>query len=412
MTSRRHRLDLFIGFLVLGVMLQTASAGARSRAPKARAQAEAPQPTGKDITVFGGMAAPFFLDAKSALLVDAKTGTQLYAFNEHVPMQPASLSKLMTFYLTLEALQTGRIKLDTPVLISEEAWRLSMDASVSRMFLRVGESVSIQELLYGLMVSSGNDAAVALSEHLSGSQDAFTQKMNEKAKELGLVETHFGNPDGLPVSGQYTTASDMAILARSILDRFPEALAYTGTREYTFQKIKQPNFNSLLFHDKRVDGLKTGHVSEAGYHLVATAQEGEMRLVSAVLGAPNAEKRRIESGKLLAWGFRTFGTVSVDWPKDIPETLPVYGGDAGQVPIALMAPLRVTILKGQEKKIEVTATFPSDYLVAPVAKDAAVGELTVTSEGNVLASVPITAQGAVGPGGFFKRLIDRIRLAF
>lgn len=416
MISRKHWFEVFLGLLIFCVLLQAgaAYAAARPRGAQSRARhAETPSVEApKNITMFGTLSAPFFLDARAVLLVDAKTGALLYAYNEHEPMQPASLAKLMTFYLALEALQAGRIKLDTLVTISEQAWRLSMDSSVSRMFLRVGQTVSVKDLLYGLMVSSGNDAAVALAEHLSGSPDAFTEKMNEKAKELGLSESHFANPDGLPVPGEYTTASDMAILARAILDRFPDSVTYTGTKEYTFQKIKQPNFNSLLFHDARVDGLKTGHVEEAGYHLVATAHEGEMRLISAVLGTPNAEKRRMESGKLLAWGFRTFATVSLDWHKDVPETLPVYGGDAGQVAIAPLVAPRVTVLKGQEGKLGVTAAFPSKYLFAPVAKDATVGELTVTSDGNGLASIPIKAQAAVGPGGFFKRMIDRIRLAF
>jgi serine-type D-Ala-D-Ala carboxypeptidase (penicillin-binding protein 5/6) len=416
MMSRKHRLVLFLVLLVLCVLLQAASAFAapRPRGGQGRARQAEPPPVAvvKNITMFGSLSAPFFLDAKAALLMDGKTGTLLYAYNEHEPMQPASLAKLMTFYLALEALHVGRTKLNTQVVISERAWRLSMDTSVSRMFLQVGQSVSVQDLLYGLMVSSGNDAAVALAEHLGGSPEAFTEKINEKAKELGLTESHFGNPDGLPVPGQYTTASDMANLARVILDRFPDSVTYTGLKQFTFQKIKQPNFNSLLFHDARVDGLKTGHVVEAGYHLVATAREGEMRLVSAVLGAPTAEKRRMESKKLLDWAFRTFSTVSLDWRKDVPETLPVYGGDADQVPVAPDSAPRATVLKGQEGKLSLTASFPSKHLVAPVAIGTTVGDLTVTSGGNTLASIPIKAQAAVGPGGLFKRLIDRIRLAF
>ena len=414
MISRRHWFELFLGLLLFCILLQAVSAfaAARTRGAQARArQAETPPAaTPKNITMFGSLSSPFFLDAKAALLIDGKTGALLYAFNEHEQMQPASLAKLVTFYLALEALQTGRMKLDTPVIISEQVWRLSMDSGVSRMFLRVGQSVSIQDLLYGLMVSSGNDAAVALAEHLSGSPGGFTEKMNEKAKELGLTESHFGNPDGLPVPGQYTTASDMAILARAILERFPDAVTYTGAKEFIFQKIKQPNFNSLLFHDARVDGLKTGHVKEAGYHLVATAREGETRLIAAVLGTPNAEKRRMETAKLLAWGFRTFSTVSLDWSKEVPETLPVYGGDAGQLPVAPLAAPLVTVLKGQEKELDVRANFPSGYLVAPVAKGATVGELMVMIDGNGLASIPIKAQAAVGPGGFFKRTIDRMKL--
>ena len=416
MISRRYGLELLLGLLVTCVLLQDAPgfAAARPRSGHGRArQAEAvPAPIPKNITMFGSLSAPFFLDAKAAYLMDGKTGTLLYAFNEHEPMQPASLAKLMTFYLALEALQAGRTKLDRPVIVSEQAWRLSMDTSVSRMFIRVGQSVSVQDLLYGLMVSSGNDAAVALAEHLGGSPEAFTEKMNEKAKELGLMETRFGNPDGLPVPDQYSTANDMVILARLILERFPDSVTYTGLKQFTFQKIKQPNFNSLLFHDSRVDGLKTGHVAEAGYHLVATAHEGEMRLISVVLGAPSAEKRWMESKKLLDWGFRAFSTVSLDWRKEVPETLRVYGGDADQVAIAPDGPPRATVLKGQEGKVGLEAKFPSKHLVAPVTKGAAVGELTVTSDGSPPAPIPIKAQAAVRPGGFFKRLIDRIRLAF
>ncbi|RJR31340.1 MAG: D-alanyl-D-alanine carboxypeptidase [Desulfobacteraceae bacterium] len=401
-------------FCFMFLQVRPRSAEARTKGAQGRAkQTEAPPAALlKGITVFGGLPAPFLLDAKAALLVDAKTGALLYAYNEHEQMQPASLAKLMTFYLALEAVQAGRVKLDTMVAVSEQAWRLSMDSSVSRMFLRVGETVSVQDLLYGLMVSSGNDAAVALAEHLGGSTDAFTGTMNEKAKELGLTESRFGNPDGLPVPGQHTTASDMAILARALLDRFPDAVTYTGTKEFTFQKIRQPNFNSLLFHDARVDGLKTGHVREAGYHLVATAREGEMRLIASVLGTPNSEKRRLETEKLLSWGFRTFRTVTLDWKKETPESLRVYGGEADQVAVGPDATPWVTVPKGQEKGLGVKATFPSMHLVAPVSKGAVVGELTITTDGNPLSSIPIKTQAEVGPGGFFKRLIDRVKLAF
>lgn len=406
---------VFLGLLVFSILVQSSRAfavkdgGDHARARRAdQGLTAAP----KHITMFGNLPVPFYLDARSALLMDAKTGTLLYANNEHEPMQPASLAKLMTFYLVLEALQTGRTTLDTLVEISEQAWRISMNSSVSRMFLRIGQSVSVQDLIYGMMVSSGNDAAVALAEHVSGSSDAFTEQMNEKAKELGLMESRFTNPDGLPAPGAYTTAGDMAILSRAILERFPEAVTFTGTKECTFQKIRQPNFNSLLFHDTRVDGLKTGYVREAGYHLVATAQEGEMRLIAVVLGSADGEKRRMESGKLLTWGFRTFATVILDWSRDMPEELPVYGGETRRLPIAPGAPPQVTILKGHEKKLDLTAAFPSKHLIAPVAKDATVGVLTVSADGNSLVSIPIKTLTAVGPGSFFNRTIDRVKLAW
>lgn len=241
------------------------------------------------IRVMGNRPAPFALDARAAELVAIRSGTVLYAYNEHEKMQPASLAKMMTFYLALDALRQKRITLDTQMPISEAAWRLSMNDSVSRMFLQVGERVAVRDLLYGLMVSSGNDAAVVLSEYLGGSQEAFTQAMNKKAQELGLNETHFTNPDGLPTPGEYTTAADMVKLGRAILEAFPEATEYTGAKEFTFAKIVQRNFNTLLFYDSRVNGIKTGHVEEAGFHLVASAHAGDLELISAVMGTPSME---------------------------------------------------------------------------------------------------------------------------
>jgi D-alanyl-D-alanine carboxypeptidase (penicillin-binding protein 5/6) len=408
--------ELLLGLFMVCALLQaqpadTAARHGRARSPGAHAEPPSTVPL-KDIRVFDNLPAPFGLDAGAALLIDAKSGTVLYAYNEHERMPPASLAKLMTFYLTLEAVHASRITLDTPVTVSEKAWRLSMNSTVSRMFLRVGERVTIRDLVSGLVVSSGNDAAVALAEYLGGSTDAFAEQMNATAKKLGLSESHFVNPDGLPAPDEYTTAADMVRLAGAILDRFPEALTYTATKEFTFDNITQPNFNSLLFHDSRVDGLKTGHVEGAGYHLVATAHEGAMRLISAVLETSTPKKRRTQTEKLLDWGFRTFAGASPDWHKDVPATLPVYEGNAGRVAIAPLRAPYVTVLKGQESKVSLSAMFRSKYLVAPVAKDAEVGVLTVAADGNPQSSIPIRTKTAVGRGGLFKRLKDRIRLMF
>jgi D-alanyl-D-alanine carboxypeptidase (penicillin-binding protein 5/6) len=366
----------------------------------------------KDIKVLGGRPAPFALDAHAAILIDARTGAVLYAYNEHERMQPASLAKLMTFYLTLEALHEGRITLATPVAISEKAWRLSMDQSVSRMFLGVGQRVAVRDLLYGLMVSSGNDAAVALAEYTAGSADAFAEQMNAAAKKLGLTETHFTNPDGLPAPDEYTTAADMAKLGRVIVERYPDALTYTSAKEFTFDKIKQRNFNTLLFYDSRVDGLKTGHVEEAGYHLVATAQAHGLRLISAVLGTPSPEKRRTETEKLIDWGLRTFVTVSPDWHKVMAATLPVYEGAPRQVAIAPVHTPYVTVGRGEENKVSLTAMLGSKYLVAPVTKGMAVGVLTLSADSKPQSSIPIQTEAAIGRGGFFRRITDRVRLLF
>src|SRR5579862_5861796 len=215
------------------------------------------------IRAYDSLPAPFSLQAKSALMIDEHTGTELYAFNEHEKMQPASLAKIMTFYLTLEALHQNRIALDTQVNISEDAWRLSLNDTVSRMFLQVGQKVAVRDLLYGLMVSSGNDAAVALAEYLGGSSEAFAEQMNQKAAHLGMTETHFTNPDGLPAEGEYTTAADMVKLGRDLQTRFPDSINYTETKSYTWaavgpegkvRNITQENFDSLLKYDARADG--------------------------------------------------------------------------------------------------------------------------------------------------------------
>jgi serine-type D-Ala-D-Ala carboxypeptidase (penicillin-binding protein 5/6) len=371
------------------------------------------------IRAFDGLPAPFALEAKSALMLDERTGTELYAFNEHEKMQPASLAKIMTFYLTLEAIHQNRITLDTQVNISEAAWRLSLDDTVSHMFLQVGQKVAVRNLLYGLMVSSGNDAAVALAEYLGGSSDAFAQQMNDKAGQLGLTETHFTNPDGLPADGEYTTAADIVKLGRELQARFPDSITYTATKVYTWttvgpqgrpEKITQENFDSLLKYDARVDGIKTGHVDAAGYHLVASAHLGEMRLVSAVMGTVSEEKRRVETKQLFDWGFRTFNTVHPDWHSTVPASMLVYQGTEEKVAIAPASDTYVTCLRGKENQVTTSYIGNAKYLVAPIAKGFAVGSMAIMQDGKQIAAMPVVAQSAVPAAGFFKRLKDKIRL--
>ena len=398
--------------IVAGALMGSAAVALAASRHKHVARVEHPANTIalSQIHVLGDRPAPFALDARAAMLVDGKTGAVLYAFNEHQRMQPASLAKIMTFYLTLDALHRGAIALDTQVTVSKEAWRLSMDEEVSRMFLDVGQRVAVRDLLYGLMVSSGNDAAVALAEYLAGSSDAFIKLMNDKCRELGLDETHFMSPDGLPEPGQYATAADMVKLARAVVQKFPEALSYTSTKEYTFHKIAQRNFNTLLFYDSRVNGLKTGHVAEAGYHLVATASSNGMDLVSAVMGTSSSEKRRVETEKILDWAFRTFVTVTPEWRNAAPLTIRVYQGSAADVAIAPVAAPSLTVDRGEQNKVRVSSVITAKYLLAPVAKGTEVGELSVTVDGKPRASVPIETQTAVSRGGFVHRLADRIRL--
>lgn len=382
-----------------------AAAGAHRR--KA-ARADAPAMDLSHIHVFGDRPAPFALDAKAAMMIDANTGAVLYAYNEHEKMQPASLAKIMTFYLTLDALNLHKIAPTTDVVISEKAWRLSMDDSVSRMFLGVGQKVAVNDLLYGLMVSSGNDAAVALAEYLGGSTDAFTEMMNVKAKKIGLTDTHFNNPDGLPEENEFTTAADMVALAHSLVRHHPEAIGYTSAKEFAFDKIRQPNFNSLLFYDKRVNGIKTGHVDAAGYHLVASAGSNGMNLISAVMGAPNAEKRRTETEKLIDWAFRTFVSYKPDLKKNMPAVMPVHDGVADTVAIGPRGEAMFTLGRGEENKVSVGFTPAVKYLVAPVAPGEHVGDLAVMLDGKPQSSIPIVTRAGVARAGFFGRIRQRI----
>jgi serine-type D-Ala-D-Ala carboxypeptidase (penicillin-binding protein 5/6) len=388
-----------------------ASHGEEDRAPHRAARGAPPAMPLTGIAVFGNRPAPFALDARAAIMIDARSGDLLYAYNQHERMQPASLAKMMTFYLTLEALRQKRIALDTQIPISEAAWRLSLNDSVSRMFLQVGQRVAAKDLLYGLMVSSGNDAAVALSEYLAGGSEAFADQMNKKAQELRLTETHFTNPDGLPTDGEYTTANDMVKLGHALVRDFPEALDYTATKEFTFDKIRQRNFNTLLFYDARVNGIKTGHVEEAGYHLVASAGSGDLKLISAVMGTPSMEKRRVETDKLLDWAFRTYTTVSPDWHKAAPTHLRVYKGSVDQVPIAPAGGTPYfTVGRGDESKVTLAATLATAPLVAPIAKGTQVGVLSVTIAGKPISSVALVTQADVKEGGFFHRMMDSLRL--
>ena len=387
----------------------------------AKRKAELASPTSlNQIQVYGNRPAPFALAAKSVELMAVHSGAVLYAYNEHLKMQPASLAKMMTFYLTLEALRQKRITLETEMPVSETAWRLSLNDSVSRMFLQVGNKVSVHDLLYGLMVSSGNDAAVVLSEYLGGSQDAFTTQMNQKAQALGLSETHFTNPDGLPTPDEYTTAADMVKLGRALLETFPDALQYTAAKDFTFTTIgtngrtvtiSQRNFNTLLFYDSRVNGIKTGHVDEAGYHLVASAHSDNLDLISAVFGTSSMESRRVETDKLLDWAFRTFTTVKSDWRKAMPDKLRVYQGEIEEVPIAPEGGSSYfTVDQGLERRLKLVPVLTGKTLVAPLPKGATVGQLTVEIAGKPASSVPIVTLVAVKEGGWLHRAIDSVRM--
>lgn len=410
---------LALTMMLIAVSIVTAAHAPARRLRSRKGPAAAAIPLNQ-IHVFDNLPAPFAVAGSAAELVAMRSGVVLYAFNEHVRTQPASLAKMMTFYLTLEALRQGRITLDTQMPVSEAAWRLSLNDSVSRMFLQVGQKVAVRDLLYGLMVSSGNDAAVVLSEYLAGSGTAFAVEMNKKAAQLGMNDTHFTNPDGLPTPDEYTTAADMVKLGRSLLETFPEALTYTSAKDFTFNTtgpqnrpvtIRQRNFNTLLFYDSRVNGIKTGHVEQAGYHLVASAHTDDLELISAVFGTSSMEKRRVETDKLLEWAFQTFVTVSPNWHKAMPSKLRVYEGDLYEVPIAPAGGAAYfTVVRGKETRVKLSANITNKTLVAPLPKGTEVGQLTVMMGDKPESSLPIVTQAEVKEGGLTHRLVDSIRM--
>lgn len=354
----------------------------------------------QEALTFPSVPPPPSLEAQSALLLDVATGTVLYAKDPDIPMPPASLTKLMTMFLALDDLQAGKIRLDERVPVTPEAYRLARDPGISRMFLQPDLPVTVEEIFYGIMVSSGNDAAVALAQFLAGgSESAFVQRMNEKAQALGMARTRFGDSSGLAKEDQ-TTAADMARLSRELLLQHPEILKYSSTQKFKYNiDYEQPNYNTLLFRDRRVDGLKTGHIG-GYYHLVATAKEGDFRLLAVVMGAKGTAQRADEAQALLDWGFRHFQR----WTYQETVTLPVYKGRQRQVAI----PVTLEAVAPREGEPQVEVTLPS-YLVAPLPKGTQVGTVEARWDGTAL-QAPILLPGDLERGSFFRVLWDSLRL--
>lgn len=354
---------------------------------------------------------PLGLEAKSAYLLEARTGRVLYSHEEGKPLPPASLSKIMTFELILEALEKGLLSPDTKVKVSERAWKLALDRSISRMFIEVGNEVRVEDLLYGLMVSSGNDAALALAEARSGSEASFVALMNQRARELGMRDTVFSDSHGLDPHRQKTTARDMAILARHVMLAHPRYSRYTAAKEFTYGGIRQRNWNRLLFSDPRVDGLKTGHLAEGGYHLVATAREGDTWLIASVLGTANEAQREAETERLLNWGFLNFRTILVPWKGKAPESLPLYKGDRKTVRLTVSEPVRVTVSRGAEGAVSMEYRGPR-YLVAPLSRGSKVGELVLREGTQEIGRFSLVTAEEAHRGPLWRRFFDSIRLFF
>jgi len=318
--------------------------------------------------------------------MDALTGQVLYEQNPALRIPPASFVKVMTLYLAHDALRAGQMKLDDMVTVSEKAWRIQG----SKMFIKVGERVKVEDLLKGIAIASGNDACIALAEHMAGSEETFVMKMNEKARLLGLKETHFNNSHGMPVDDQYTTAMDMATLARRYVEDHPGALALHSATEYEYNGIRQGNRNTLLQKNIGVDGLKTGHVEESGYHLAATAKRDGQRMIAVVMGCDKVKKRAPEAQKLLEYGFKNFSTVEA--VKKGASFGPVHVRRGKEKAVLLVADgeARVTVPKGKESSVSVLPQLPS-FIVAPVKQGQAMAKAAVQLDGKMVKEVNLLA---------------------
>jgi len=345
--------------------------------------------------------------ASSYVLEDLHSGDVIAADHPHKQIYPASLTKLMTLYIVFSDLKSGRISLDDTVHIDKTAWK----TGGSRMFLPVGAKVTVRELIRGVIVDSGNDAATALAEYVGGSEATFVTYMNRYAKRLGMAGTHFVNPTGLPNPQHYTTAADLAKLTRALIRNFPAYYHFFKQKTLTYNHITQHNRNGLLFQDPSVDGLKTGHTQEAGYNLIASAVRNGQRLISVVIGTGSAHARVDDSEALLNYGFRFFTTKKVFAAHSAIAHAHVWDGARDQVALGLGAPLYVTYPQSQTGKLKAQEQLP-DRIMAPLRQGESVGKLIVTLGGKTLRRKPLHVLKAVPEGGLWTRLVDSTELFF
>jgi D-alanyl-D-alanine carboxypeptidase (penicillin-binding protein 5/6) len=358
-----------------------------SRTPKPHQKARTPEKTTQNTQASSG---GLQCDARSAILMDGLTGQVLYEQHPNLKISPASFVKVMTLFLVYDAIRAGQLKMDERVTISEKAWKIKG----SKMFVKVGERVKVEDLMKGVAIASGNDACIALAEHLSGSEEAFVSKMNEKAKLLGLKDSQFMNSHGMPAEGQYTTAMDMAILSKRYIEDHPEALAFHSTVEYEYNGIRQGNRNTLLQKNIGVDGLKTGHVEEAGYHLAATAKRDGQRMIAVVMGCDKMGKRGPEAQKLLEYGFKNFSTIEAVKKGATFGPVKVKRGKLNQVVLTAAEEARVTVAKGKENLVSAVPQLPQ-FIVAPVHRDQVLAKVLILNEGKVAKEVNLLASSDV-----------------
>ena len=345
--------------------------------------------------------------ASSYVLMDATTGEILVSENADQPLPPASLTKIMTSYVAANELANGTISLDDPVYVSVKAWQ----TEGSKMFIQEGTSVRLEDILRGIVIQSGNDSSIALAEHIAGSEDAFADMMNQHAQLLGLTNSHFVNASGLPAEDHYMSAHDLAVLAQALIERFPSHYSIYAEREFTYNDIRQPNRNTLLFRDDTVDGVKTGHTDAAGYCLVASAQRDNMRLIAVVMGTASEDARAVETQKLLTYGFRFYETHKLFDANEVLSSNQVWSGKTNSVNIGIKDEVYLTVPRGQADNME-TALEIGDTLKAPIEAGQVLGSVRVSLADQVYYEGPVVAMEPVERGGFIKRLMDWMHLFF
>ncbi|WP_017430155.1 D-alanyl-D-alanine carboxypeptidase family protein [Vreelandella jeotgali] len=347
------------------------------------------------------------LAASSWILMDANSGHVLAQHNADKRLPPASLTKLMTAYLVERELNQGSIRPDDKVNVSEKAWR----TGGSKMFIEVGNQVPVKKLLHGIVIVSGNDASVAMAEHLAGGEAQFADLMNQHAARLGMDNTHFKNATGLPVEGHYSSARDLAKLTRHIVNDYPEHYKMYSERQFSYGGIEQPNRNRLLWRDPSADGLKTGWTDAAGYCLVSSAKRDDMRLISVVMGTKSEEARVQETQKLLSYGFRFYETRHLYERGAVLASPRIWGGASDEVRVGVDSDVSMTLPRNRSKELRARLDLPGD-LNAPIAMGADVGTLEVMLGDQVVGTRTLVALEDVEEGGFFKRLFDQVKRFF
>ncbi|KHN52613.1 D-alanyl-D-alanine carboxypeptidase DacA [Pectobacterium fontis] len=355
------------------------------------------------------------IDAESYILIDYNSGKVLAEMNADTRRDPASLTKMMTSYVIGQAIKSGKITPNDIVTVGKDAWATGNPTfqGSSLMFLKPGDRVPVSQLNRGIILQSGNDACVAMADYVAGSQDAFVNLMNGYVKALGLKNTNFETVHGLDAPGQFSSARDMALIGQALIRDVPEEYATYKEKEFTFNNIRQPNRNGLLWDSSlNVDGIKTGHTSSAGFNLVASATEGQMRLISAVLGGRNAKGRESESKKLLTWGFRFFETVAPLKAGKEFASEPVWFGDNDRVALGVEKDAYLTIPRGRMKDLKASYVLDNTELHAPLAKNQVVGSINFQLDGKTIDQRPLVVMNEVKEGGIFGRMIDYIKLMF